>query len=158
MDCGATCLRMIASFYGKEFSLEYLRELCYITKRGVTLLGLNHAAEKIGFETLCAKITLSQLCEEVPLPCILHWNNEHYVVLYKISQRRNKRIYHIADPIGAKFKYSEAEFANCWLNSRHSGIVLCLKPTEEFHTQKARPPYNNIKRVFRYISPYKRVV
>ena len=90
MDCGPTCLRMIASFYGKDFSLEYLRDMCSITNRGVTLLGLDYAAKQIGFETLCAKVSLLQLCKDTPLPCIIHWNKEHFVVLYKISQRRNK--------------------------------------------------------------------
>ena len=74
MDCGPTCLRMIASFYGKDFSLEYLRDMCSITNRGVTLLGLDYAAKQIGFETLCAKVSLLQLCKDTPLPCIIHWN------------------------------------------------------------------------------------
>ena len=156
MDCGPTCIRMIASFYGKDFSLEYLRDMCSITNRGVTLLGLDYAAKQIGFETLCAKISLLQLCKDTPLPCIIHWNKEHFVVLYKISQRRNKKIYHIADPVGAKFKYSEEEFSRCWEQGNQYGVVLCLEPTDKFFANDIRSSsYYGYKWIFKYINPYK---
>lgn len=156
MDCGPTCIRMIASFYGKKFSLEYLRDLCCITNRGVTLLGLNHAAKQIDFETLCAKISLSQLHSDTPLPCILHWKKEHYVVLYKITQRRGKKFYHIADPIGAKFKYSETDFKECWIDSLcNNGIVLCLEPTIDFYNQRTAHNNNRLTWLYKYIKPYK---
>lgn len=156
MDCGPTCLRMIASFYGRDFSLEYLRDMCSITNRGVTLLGLDYAAKQIGFETLCAKISLLQLCKDTPLPCIIHWNKEHFVVLYKISQRRNKKIYHVADPVGAKFKYSEEEFSGCWEQSSQYGVVLCLEPTDKFFANDIRnTSCHGYKWVFKYINPYK---
>ena len=155
MDCGPTCLRMIASFYGKDFSLEYLRDMCSITNRGVTLLGLDYAAKQIGFETLCAKVSLLQLCKDTPLPCIIHWNKEHFVVLYKISQRRNKKIYHVADPVGAKFKYSEEEFSGCWEQGSQCGIVLCLEPTDKFFANDIRnSSYYGYKWIFKYINPY----
>ena len=94
MDCGPTCLRMVAKFYGKNHSLDSLRERTQIGKEGVTLLGISEAAEQIGFRTLATKLTLAQLTAEATLPAILHWNQEHFVVLYKV--RKNK--FFIADP------------------------------------------------------------
>ena len=159
MDCGPTCLRMIASFYGKEFSLEYLRSLCSITNRGVTLLGLDSAAKHIGFDSLCVKISLSQLNKDTPLPCIIYWNREHFVVLYKILFKRGKRFYHIADPIGSKFKYTETELLRCWGSDKDgSGIVLCIDPTEKFYEQSPTSVDNGIKWAFQYIKPYRKSI
>ncbi|MDE3250765.1 MAG: peptidase domain-containing ABC transporter, partial [Bacteroidota bacterium] len=96
MDCGPTCLKMIASYYGKDCSLDFLRSHSYITRSGVNLLGLSEAAEQIGLKTLAVKIDFRQLVEEVPLPCILHWNQEHFVVLYKVKPRG--RLFRAAAP------------------------------------------------------------
>ena len=85
MDCGATCLRMVAKYYGKTFSNQFLREKSYITREGVSMLGISEAAEYIGFRTQGVKIPLTQLLE-APLPCILHWNQNHFVVLYAIKR------------------------------------------------------------------------
>ena len=82
MDCGPTCLRMICSYYNKDYPLEYFRANAHITRNGVSLNGLSQAAEKVGFKSLPVKLTYQQLVEEVPLPCILHWNQEHFVVLF----------------------------------------------------------------------------
>ena len=84
-DCGPTCLRMIAKYYGCTYSAQYLREHAFITHEGVSMLGINDAAEHIGFRTMGVRITLEQLEKELPLPCILHWNQRHFVVCYKIS-------------------------------------------------------------------------
>lgn len=81
-DCGPTCLRMIAKHYGKEYSLQTLRERSYITREGVSMLGVSEAAESIGFRTIGVRITLKQLQEDTPLPCILHWRQNHFVVCY----------------------------------------------------------------------------
>jgi len=85
MDCGPTCLRMIAKHYKRSYTLQTLREKSFITREGVSMLGISDAAESIGFHTQGVKITLEQLMEDAPLPCILHWNQNHFVVLYKIS-------------------------------------------------------------------------
>lgn len=85
MDCGPTTLRMIAKYYGRTYSLQYLRERAFITREGVSMLGISEAAESIGFRTNGVKITINQLKKEVPLPCVLHWNQNHFVVLYKIK-------------------------------------------------------------------------
>ena len=94
MDCGPTCLRMIAKYYGRRYSLDTLRDKAFITREGVSMLGISDAAESIGFRTSGVWITLRQLKEDVPLPCILHWNQNHFVVCYKIKDDR----YYIADP------------------------------------------------------------
>ncbi|RGE95910.1 cysteine peptidase family C39 domain-containing protein, partial [Phocaeicola massiliensis] len=86
MDCGPTCLRMIARYYGKNYSLQTLRERSFITREGVSMLGISDAAESIGFRTSGVRITLKQLEEDVPLPCILHWNQNHFVVCYDIRK------------------------------------------------------------------------
>lgn len=84
MDCGPTCLRMIAKYYGKSYSLETLRSRSFITREGVSMLGISDAAESIGFRTSGVRISLKQLKEDMPLPCILHWNQNHFVVCYAI--------------------------------------------------------------------------
>ena len=84
MDCGATCLRMIAKFYGKNYSLDSLRKKSYITREGASLLGLSEAAESIGFKTLGVRASFKTLCE-APLPCIVHWRQSHFVVVYDVK-------------------------------------------------------------------------
>ncbi len=88
MDCGPSCLRMVAKYYGKSYQLQCLRSKSFITKSGVSMLGISDAAESIGFRTRGYRLTWEQLCDEVPLPCIVHWNQRHFVVVYKIKKRR----------------------------------------------------------------------
>jgi len=88
MDCGPTCLRMIARYYGRSYNQQNLRERCFITREGVSMLGISDAAESIGMHTQGVKITLEQLVDNLPLPCILHWNQNHFVVLYKIGKKK----------------------------------------------------------------------
>ena len=109
MDCGPTCLRMISKFYGKDISIEKFRAHSYYSYTGVSLLGISDAAEAIGFRTIAGQVTFEKL-KELPLPCILHWNEEHFVVLYKI--RRNS--IHIADPSGGLLTYARKEFIDLW--------------------------------------------
>ena len=88
MDCGPTCLRMIAKHYGRSYTLQTLREKSFLTREGVSMLGISEAAESIGFRTQGVKISFEQLVEDVPLPCILHWNQNHFVVCYKIKKEK----------------------------------------------------------------------
>ena len=88
MDCGPSCLRMSAKYYGKSYTLQSLRSSSFITKSGVSMLGISEAAESIGFRTRGYRLTWEQLRDEVPLPCIVHWNQRHFVVVYKIKKRR----------------------------------------------------------------------
>ena len=90
MDCGPSCLRMISKYYGKSYSLQTLRDKCYISREGVSMLGISEAAESLGFKTMGVKISFEQLVEEVQLPCILHWNQNHFVVCYKIKKNERK--------------------------------------------------------------------
>jgi ATP-binding cassette subfamily B protein len=87
MDCGPSCLRMVAKFYGKTYSLQALRSMAFITKSGVSMLGISDAAESIGFRTRGYRLTWEQLRDEVLLPCIVHWNQRHFVVVYDIKKR-----------------------------------------------------------------------
>jgi ATP-binding cassette subfamily B protein len=92
MDCGPTCLRMIARYYGKTYSSQYLRTRSYITRAGVSMLGISDSAESIGFRTKGYRLTWEQLRDEVPLPCIVHWNQRHFVVVYAIKKKgQNER-------------------------------------------------------------------
>lgn len=87
MDCGPTCLRMIARFYGKNYSLQSLRTKCHITREGVSTLGISDAAELIGFRTEGVKLTWEQLRDNIPFPCIVHWKQRHFVVVYDIKKK-----------------------------------------------------------------------
>jgi ATP-binding cassette subfamily B protein len=91
MDCGATCLAMVAKHYGKNYTIQKLREMCSATRAGVSMLGISDAAEKLGFKTLGAKLTFKQLAEDVPLPCIVHWRQEHFVVVYEVKLKGKSR-------------------------------------------------------------------
>lgn len=115
MDCGPTCLRMIAKYYGKNYSQQTLRERSYISREGVSMLGISDAAESIGFHTMGVRISLKQLHEDMPLPCILHWNQNHFVVLYDIRKRKNTYYYYIADPASQLITYTDTEIRKCWL-------------------------------------------
>ena len=121
MDCGPTCLRMIAKFFGKRYSLQTLRKRSFLTREGVSMLGISDAAESIGFRTSGVKVSFSQLVEDVPLPCILHWNQGHFVVCYDIRKRRNCYRISIADPASQLITYREEEFKRCWLSTKIGG-------------------------------------
>ncbi len=87
-DCGASCLRMIARHYGRYYSLDTLREMTYIGKQGVSMLGISDAAERIGFQTLAVKTSFDRLKRDIPLPCIAHWKQEHFIVVHSVTQLR----------------------------------------------------------------------
>ncbi|SFF09470.1 bacteriocin-processing peptidase. Cysteine peptidase. MEROPS family C39 [Chitinophaga sp. CF118] len=162
MDCGPTCLRMIAAYYGEEYSLDYLRANSYITKNGVSLLGLSEAAEKIGFKTLSAKLTYDQLTQQIPLPCVLHWNQEHYVVLYGVEKksffRPVERII-IADPGHNLVRVERDVFEKCWISSADKkGIALLMEPTPEFYrnAEEVQTVKSGFGFLMGYLRPYKR--
>ena len=160
MDCGPTCLRMVAAFYGKHYSLEGLREKSFITREGVSMLGISEAAEKIGFRSICVQVGYKKL-QEAPLPCIIHWNQQHFVVVYKL----NDRYVWVADPGAGKLKYTKEEFCNCWLSSRKNeedtGVALLLEPTPEFYTTEDEGDEVNRKGfsfLYSYLRPYRGLV
>jgi ATP-binding cassette subfamily B protein len=131
-DCGPTCLKIIAKHYGKTINIQDLRDYSETTREGSNLLLLSDAAEKIGFRTLGVKLSLDRL-EEVSFPCILHWNKNHYVVLYKIKKDR----YFISDPAFGLLEYSEKDFLKFWIGNNanettQEGIALLVEATPKF--------------------------
>ncbi len=167
MDCGPTCLRMVSTFYGKDFSLDFLRANCYITRSGVSLQGISEGAEKIGLKSLKVKIAYRQLVEEAPLPAILHWNQEHFVVLYDIRKsvwsflpwvsKEDKFV--VADPGHDLVVVDKATFLKCWASDgNNKGIALLLEPTPEFYQQEENKPDDKtgFKFLINYLLPYKK--
>ncbi|MFT6810585.1 MAG: ATP-binding cassette subfamily B protein [Saprospiraceae bacterium] len=134
MDCGPTCLRMVSKHYGKSYSLPFLREKCYIDRAGVSLKGISEAAELIGFRTLAVNIPLTgkkdaPSLSTAPLPVILHWNQNHFVALYKLSEKYAW----IADPADGKHKVPISLLQKAWFSSGEQGIALLLETTPEFY-------------------------
>jgi len=136
MDCGATCLRMISRHFGRYYSLDYLRDLTYMGKQGVNMLGISDAAEHIGLQTLAVKTTYDRLARDIPLPCIAHWRQEHFVVVHKV----NKRYAWIADPAMGKFRLTREEFMENWASDTEDGeevgVLLLLEPSPEFYKRE----------------------
>ncbi len=171
MDCGPTCLKMVAASYGKEYSLDFLRANAYITRQGVSLLGISDAAERIGFKTLKAKLTYQQLVEQAPLPCILHWNQEHFVVLYAVKksglpnwfpgQKKATEQLVIGDPGHALVTVDKETFMKCWASTGdQKGVCLLLEPTPEFYQLKEETAQRTtgFRFLFQYLTPYRRYV
>ena len=159
MDCGPTCLRMVARHHGRKYSLEKLRKSSGINREGVSLLGISEAAENIGFRTVGAKLSWEQLKEQVPLPCIVFWGQEHFVVVYKI--KRNK--VYVADPAKGKVTYPKEEFLQRWLNTKtngqDSGIALLLYTTPKFYElEEDRKDRLDFSRLLQYLLPYKNLL
>lgn len=142
MECGATCLRMIAHHHGKMYSAEAMRQLCAVGHNGVSMLSLNEAALKIGFKTVCGRMSVEKLVEQHPFPCILHWNQDHFVVLYRIEKNRKGRLkFHIADPGRHLLTIDEEDFRKAWASSGsdtqdEKGILMALQPTSLFYSLK----------------------
>jgi ATP-binding cassette subfamily B protein len=132
-DCGPTCLKIIAKYYNKVISLRQIRQFSETTREGSSLLGLSDAAEKSGFKSLGVKINLEKL-NEAPLPCILHWNKNHFAVLYKVKKEQ----YYISDPAHGLINYKKEEFLKHWIGNNaneqtQEGIALLLEPTPKFY-------------------------
>ncbi|RYU82784.1 peptidase domain-containing ABC transporter [Hymenobacter persicinus] len=159
MDCGPSCLRMIAKHYGKSFSLQTLRSACGLSREGVSLLGISQAAETIGFHTRGVRISFEQLLEDVTLPCIVHWKQEHFVVVYKA---RKGQVY-VADPMNGLVTYSQEEFCENWAATaavEHAqGIALLLEPGPTFadDAEEASQKYG-FRQLFTHLYPYRRLV
>lgn len=162
MDCGPTCLYMISKYYGRNFSLEKLRELTEISKEGVNILGISDAAEKIGYHTQAFQADTKEL-QQIQLPCILHWQQSHFVVLYK----RKKNNYFIADPGIGLIKYPEQELEHYWVSdktgNRKTGVVLSLQPTPLFYNNIYDDDYtasnkSSFGSIVKYLYPHKKLM
>ena len=163
MDCGPTCLRMIAAFHGKRFKLNTLRERSYLSREGVSMLGIAQAAESIGYRTMGVKLTPDRLIGEAPLPAIIHWLQDHFVVLYKISGKKGREVFHVADPAGGLVKFSREEFLRCWASTTEKGevkgIVLLLEPGPDFYaSEDEREDKTRFSFLFSYLTPYRRLI
>lgn len=164
MDCGPSCLAMIAGHYGLRLERDDLRHSCSLGKEGVSLLAISKAAEKVGFKTIGGRLNLEMLATEVPLPCIAHWNQNHFVVVYKIKKnRRNKYIVYVADPGKGLVTYTKEEFCEHWIctqtNGEERGIALLLEPTEQFYSQndsKTGQIKNRAFFLWRYLKKYQK--
>jgi ATP-binding cassette, subfamily B, bacterial len=157
MDCGPACLKMIAGFYRMNFSLELLRKKCYITREGVSFLGLSEAADSLGFRTIGVKIPFELLNENVPMPCIAHWRQRHFIVVYKI--KKNK-IY-AADPAVGLINYNREEFVSNWASTiaegKPAGLVLIIEPTPALYENdiEIEKP-SGFKFLFKYFRLYRK--
>lgn len=163
MDCGPTCLRMIARYYGKKFSVQQLRESSFIQRTGVNLLGISEAAESIGLRTTGIRTTIDNLKQQSKLPCILHWNQMHFVVLYRIEKSKGKVFFHIADPAYGLLKYEEGELKKCWISTRQGGIekgiAMLVETTPQFYeTEPIRYDKLSLWYLLRYVRPYKKMI
>lgn len=137
MDCGPTCLKMVAKYYGKDINISTLRQLSRISREGVSLGGISEAAEQIGFKSLGVKITFEQLDQEATLPCILHWGQNHFVVLPPQNYNSNKSSgILIADPSAGLIKIDKAAFLEQWISDDGHGICLLLETTPVFFEQE----------------------
>lgn len=160
MDCGATCLKMIAKHYGKTLAIENLREKCFTDREGVSVLSISDAAESVGFHTLAVRIPFEILLKETPLPCIVYWRERHFLVLYKVTK---KKLY-VADPASGLLTYTPEEFKKAWVMARHheedEGFLLLLEPTPAFYEEKSENAGQRRKmglaHYLKYLRPYKK--
>lgn len=159
MDCGATCLRMIAKYYGRLYTAQTLRQRSSITREGVSLLGISDAAESIGMRTMGVKTTLENLEKEKVTPFIAHWNQNHFVVVYKIDKNK----VYVADPGASKITYTKQEFIKHWASTEKDGnkqgIALLLEPTPAFYeNQDEKQSRTSFKFLLNYLKPHKKLI
>ncbi len=160
-DCGPTCLRIVSKHYGKTIALQQIRELSETTREGSSLLGLSEAAENIGFKTLGVKIDFTTLQEEAPLPCIVHWNKQHFVVVYKITKEK----VFVSDPAYGLITFTKQEFIEHWIGKNateatEEGVILLLETTPKFYETEweKEKSTTNFQFLYRYLHKYKSLV
>lgn len=164
MDCGPSCLKMISSYYGKKYSLDYLRAYCFIGRDGVSLFAISKAAEKIGFRTTGGKFTFDSLLKYWRSPAIVHWDQNHFVVVYKIKKRKKGVIIYIADPGLGLTQYSQDDFLQHWLSSKtnglEKGVVLLLEPGPDFLVsgkQSQDGKESRLKFLYKYFKQFRKL-
>lgn len=164
MDCGPTCLLMVARHYGLSPDRERVRGVCALGREGVSLLGISRAAEELGFRTVGGRLSFRVLVEDAPLPCIVHWNQNHFVVVHRVRRRRGRIVVHVADPGKGLLTYSEEEFCDHWVSTRshgeERGVVLLLQPSEGFVAGQApqgeRGVAGRVRFLWGYLRRYRR--
>ncbi|WPO77296.1 peptidase domain-containing ABC transporter [Flavobacterium sp. KACC 22761] len=153
-DCGPTCIKIIAKYYGRFYSLPFLRDLCGITREGVSFLDLSDACEKISLRTKSIKIDFDTL-KVIPLPCIVHWQDNHFIVVYKIN---HKQVF-VSDPAKGLLKYSFEDFQKGWLKESKTGAVLAIEPMADFKQRSINDKIERRKTLenfLGYFTPYKK--
>lgn len=154
-DCGPASLKMVAKYFGRYYSLQYLRDKCGITKEGVSLLGISTAAESLGLHTAAFKCTIDDVILKVPFPVIIYWNENHFVVVY----HANKKHIWVSDPCKGHVKYTRREFMEGWyLKNEDKGVLLALEPTADFKLSKQEKEQekDSMISMLRYFMPYKK--
>ena len=154
MDCGPACLKIICKYYGQYYSIQKLRDICSISKEGVSFSDLCYGAEKLGLRAHATSVTIDDLCKVVKLPCIIHWQDSHFVVVYKVT---NKKVY-VSDPAKGLVSYRLQEFVNSCCSKKGNSIsVLLLEPSPEFKRHNnAKQQQQNMSKVISYFTPYKK--
>ncbi len=158
MDCRPTCLRMIAKYYGVNYSLQYLREKSYLDREGVSLRGISEAAETIGLRSLAVKVPFAELKRDTPslvrapLPAIAHWNQNHFIIVYRVG----RKYIHIADPGKGKFKLAIADFKRGWISGDGKGVLLLLDPQPKFYepNEIGKVNYQGFRYLLKYLKPH----
>jgi ATP-binding cassette, subfamily B, bacterial len=155
-DCGPACLKMIAKYHGRNFAIESLRQKCFINRTGVSLLGISEAAEFIGFRSRGVKLSFSQLQEDIMLPCIAHWNQEHFIIVRKVTKNK----VYVIDPAFGAVDYSRTDFMKGWSstieNGEHLGVCLQLEPTPDFYkTEDEKIEKGKLSFLTKYLKGYR---
>lgn len=157
MDCGPACIRMVASHYGKDYPLSYLRSLAHLTREGVSVAGIRDALHEIGMESATFELSLEQLREKCPLPAILHWEQNHFVVLCGIrrSRWRGRWKYVVANPAYGKHAFEEESFSRFWLNG-DKGVAVAIEPTEAFFGKEpVKEKHSFLRFARKYVWPFR---
>src|SRR5882757_6569204 len=154
MDCGPTCLRIITRYYGKSYSMEYIRSKSFASRVGVSLLGLSEASEALGMRSLSITVNFDVLKKEAPLPCIAYWRQRHFIVIYRIT---NRYVY-VSDPAFGLLKYPHQKFLDGWLYNQPAdgeGILLLLEPAPAFYEEETKDgeKKNDLFFLYNYIKP-----
>jgi ATP-binding cassette subfamily B protein len=159
MDCGPSCVRMIAKFYGKSYSLQTLREKSYLSRDGVSMMGISEAAESIGFRTMGVSLTPEKLFSTAPLPLVVHWKQNHFVVVYKVT----KDTVYVADPAFGLVKYTKTEFLKNWISVQQDGekkgLALLLETTPDFYAEEGEVvDKSNFRFLLSYLKPHRKYI
>ena len=159
MQCGSACLKMISDYFGKEYHSLFFSEICHVTTEGVSLFSIVQAAKKIGLKTISGSATINSITK-IESPCILHWNQNHFVVLYKVKKGKT---FYIADPAKGLVKYNLEEFKKHWVSTQsggeEKGIAMFLEPTPAFYEKKIDEEpkeERSFKFLFGYIKQYRK--
>lgn len=154
-DCGPTCLKIVAKYYGKDLSLEFLRKSSYINSGGVSFAGIQEAATKVGFETFAVLVNWDDFLNKIPQPCIVHWEGNHFVIVHRTTDLK----VHISDPAKGKYVVSSTDFKKGWLSNSKKGAVLLLEPNNTFYKEKNQAEtISSFSYITQYLFNYKNLL